>query len=231
MSSNKTRTYGSAAGLIAAGLVAGGVLAGSLTANAADSTPTPSPGSSSSAPRTSGESLLTGDTLAKVKAAVLAKYAGATFDRVETDRDGVYEAHITKADGTRTTVKLDKAFTVTGEDAGHRGGRGGAGETALTGDTLAKVKAAVLAKYAGATFDRVETDRDGTYEAHITRADGTRARIALDKAYAITGEQAGPRQGGGRGHRGGPPADAPGGTGSGDNASSGMPDSSPTQAG
>jgi uncharacterized membrane protein YkoI len=63
------------------------------------------------------------------------------------------------------------------------------GETALTGDTLTKVKDAVLAKYPNATFDRVETDSDGVYEAHITTADGDRVTVELDKSYAITGTE------------------------------------------
>jgi uncharacterized membrane protein YkoI len=194
-----TRTFSrktlSSVGLISAGIVAGGVLAGTMTANAADSTSGST--TTTTAPAKPAETALTGDTLAKVKAAVLAKYPGATFDRVETDSDGVYEAHITKADGTHVTVELDKAYAITGEEAGHGGGPGGHGgrgpggpaETPLTGDTLAKVKAAVLAKYAGATFDRVETDSDGVYEAHITKADGTHVTVELDKSYAITGEE------------------------------------------
>lgn len=62
-----------------------------------------------------GETLLTGDNAAKAKAAALAKVPGATVDRVETDADGggVYEAHITKADGSRATVLMDKDFAVT----------------------------------------------------------------------------------------------------------------------
>jgi hypothetical protein len=63
--------------------------------------------------------LLTGDTAAKVKAAVRRAYPGASFVRVETDSDGVYEAHITKADGTPTTVEVSKAYAVTGEEAMH----------------------------------------------------------------------------------------------------------------
>jgi uncharacterized membrane protein YkoI len=223
MSSSKVRTYGSAAGLVAAGLVAGGVLAASMSANAADGTPSPgtttkpanpNPGDPSK-PQRSDETLLTGDTLAKVKAAVLAKYPGATLVRVETDSDGAYEAHITKKDGTPTTVEVSKAYAVTGEEQRRGGGRhggpggGGPGETALAGDTLAKVKAAVLAKYPGATFDRVETDSDGVYEAHITKRDGTRTTVELDKSFAVTGEEQG---GPGGGHRGpGGPGGAPGG--------------------
>jgi len=177
--------------LVALSLVAVGVVAGGTAAVL--STATASSGA--------GETALTGDTLSKVKAAVLATYPSATFDRVETDSDGVYEAHITTAAGEDVTVELDKAYAITGTEAGrghHDRGRGhhdrdgkggGAGETALTGDTLSKVKAAVLATYPSATFDRVETDSDGIYEAHITTAAGEDVTVELNKAYAITGTE------------------------------------------
>jgi uncharacterized membrane protein YkoI len=64
------------------------------------------------------EQLLTGDTATKVRAAALAKYPGATILRVETDSDGVYEAHLTTTDGKRVTVEVDKASKVTGEESG-----------------------------------------------------------------------------------------------------------------
>jgi uncharacterized membrane protein YkoI len=62
----------------------------------------------------SDETPLTGDTLAKVRAAAQAKVANATIVRVETDADGnaAYEAHIVKADGTPATVYVDKQFNV-----------------------------------------------------------------------------------------------------------------------
>jgi uncharacterized membrane protein YkoI len=73
------------------------------------------------------EEILTGDTAAKVEAAVKAAQPGATIDRMETDADGAtYEAHITKADGTRATVLLDANFAVTGTEEGF-GGPGGHG--------------------------------------------------------------------------------------------------------
>lgn len=133
MQSKKIRMYGGAAGLIASGLVAGGILAGSMTASAA--TPTPSATTSSTAaaaptnpnpgdpskPQRSDETLLTGDTAAKVKAAILAKYPTATITRLETDSDGVYEGHVV-IDGTPTTVEVDKSYAVTGTEqmGGHR---------------------------------------------------------------------------------------------------------------
>ena len=61
------------------------------------------------------ETLLTGDTAAKVKAAALAKVPGATVERVETDADhgSPYEAHLRKADGTELEVLVNKDFAVT----------------------------------------------------------------------------------------------------------------------
>jgi hypothetical protein len=63
----------------------------------------------------SDETPLTGDTLAKVQAAAVAKIgSGATVVRVETDADGhaAYEAHMLKSDGTPVTVYVDKSFSV-----------------------------------------------------------------------------------------------------------------------
>jgi hypothetical protein len=51
-----------------------------------------------------------------VKAAALAKYPGATIQRVETDSDGVYEAHLVTADGKRVTVEVGSDFAITGEE-------------------------------------------------------------------------------------------------------------------
>ena len=71
------------------------------------------------------EELLTGDTADKVKAAALAAVPGGTIERVETDAEGSpYEAHMTKADGTHVTVKVDKDFKVTGTETGGPGGPG-----------------------------------------------------------------------------------------------------------
>ena len=64
----------------------------------------------------SDETLLEGDTAAKVTAAAEAKVPGGTVVRVETDADGhaKYEAHMTKADGTPVTVYVDESFAVVG---------------------------------------------------------------------------------------------------------------------
>lgn len=136
-----TRRWLTPVALGAAGLVAGGVLAGTLSASAAD---TSTPSSSATSGTTSGttapavpggtrdestsqrpdEKLLTGTTASKVTAAALAKHPGATVLRVETDSDGVYEAHLTLADGSRATVEVGKDFTVTGTETGGPSGGG-----------------------------------------------------------------------------------------------------------
>jgi hypothetical protein len=130
------RRWGGRAALAVGGLLVGGVLAGTLTAGAADSNRTANqngaatqnsayggpggqrPGGAvdESKSQRPDEQLLTGDTASKVRAAALAKYPGATVLRVETDSDGVYEAHLTTTDGQRVTVEVDKAFKVTGEE-------------------------------------------------------------------------------------------------------------------
>jgi len=73
-----------------------------------------------------GETLLTGTTADKVKAAALAAEPGATIIRVETDSAGSpYEAHMTKADGTQITLKIDASFKVTSTENGFGAGPNG----------------------------------------------------------------------------------------------------------
>ncbi|MBC7630344.1 hypothetical protein [Aeromicrobium sp.] len=106
-----------AGALLLGGVCAGAVLASSGAATAADGTAASSSSSSDSSKGHSGETALTGTTADKVKAAALAKNPGATIDRVETDSDGVYEAHITTKVGDEITVQIDKSFTVTGTES------------------------------------------------------------------------------------------------------------------
>jgi uncharacterized membrane protein YkoI len=110
--------------------IAVGLAAGSYGIASAASGSGASQGSTSAATRTSArsdgsgrpwggqrsdETPLTGDTLAKVKAAAVAKVGSdATVVRVETDADGnaAYEAHMVETDGTPVTVYVDKEFEV-----------------------------------------------------------------------------------------------------------------------
>jgi len=64
-------------------------------------------------------------------------------------------------------------------------------ETALTGDALAKVTAIANAKVPGGTIVRVETDADGnaTYEAHMTKADGSPVTVYVDSSFNYVSTQ------------------------------------------
>jgi predicted nucleic acid-binding Zn-ribbon protein len=113
--------------LAGGGLVAGGILAGTLSADAATDTAAaatsstrqeaPAATGDPSQPQRSDEQLLTGDTATTVTDAALAKYPDATIQRVETDSDGVYEAHIVTADGQQVVVGVDEDSSVTGTQA------------------------------------------------------------------------------------------------------------------
>jgi uncharacterized membrane protein YkoI len=201
-------TIKSAAGLGAVAALAFGGTQVAIGASNSSSTKKAAAKSQSSGKVRSSETELTGATADSVKAALLAKYPGATISRMSIENDGrstdAYEAHIVKSDGTRLEVFLDKAFAVTGSQADDHGGRGGRhghgrggpgnGEKPVTGATLDSITSAVKAKYSGSTVDRASTETDGkagdAYEAKITKSDGTRLEVFLDKAFKITGEEA-----------------------------------------
>ena len=82
-------------------------------------------------------------------------------------------------------------------------------ETPLTGDTATQAKAAAVASAgAGSTADLATTENDSTiagaaYEVHVTKADGTHARVILDKTYTVLAVDTAPP--GGPGPRGNHP--------------------------
>ena len=58
-------------------------------------------------------------TAATLRAAALKALPGATVYRIETDAgDGVYEVHMTKADGSLVTVKFDRNLKITKVESG-----------------------------------------------------------------------------------------------------------------
>ena len=124
--------------MLAASTITGGAIGAAFLSGGAASaqTSTDSSTSSSDAPATAPaprdpkvgghtangitEELLTGDTAASVTSAAQAAVPDGTIDRVENAAEGAaYEAHMTKADGSHVTVKLDASFNVTGIEAGH----------------------------------------------------------------------------------------------------------------
>ncbi len=124
-----------AATTIGAGL-GGAALAGAATSGTATSSTSTAASGTSTATQTApdpakiahgpGETLLTGTTADKVKAAALAAVPGGAIIRIETDSGGSpYEAHVTQADGTQATVKVDANFKVTATEQGFGAGPGG----------------------------------------------------------------------------------------------------------
>src|SRR4051812_34421702 len=173
-------------------------LGGAAIAGAAGTTSS-SPSATSTPQARPQREALASDVAAKVKAAALAKVPGATV--LETEAGGPenspYHAHIKTSDGTAKVVLVNASFQATdvvdqparggkGGPGRHGGGRG-AGETALTGDTRSKVEAAVLAKYAGATIVRTETNGDSAapYESHITTSAGKELEVLVSKDFAV----------------------------------------------
>ena len=121
--------------LVTAALVAGAGAGAAGIASAASGGSTASSGSSgattaATSPRANpatvthgpGETLLTGSAAASARQAALAAVPGATVIRVESDSSGAaYEAHLTKADGSFVTVKMNSSFKVTDTVSGFGG--------------------------------------------------------------------------------------------------------------
>jgi len=69
-------------------------------------------------------------------------------------------------------------------------------EKSLSAADAALAKAAALKAVPGGTVYRVETDAgDGTYEAHMHRADGTLVTVKLNASFAVTKVESGMGQG------------------------------------
>jgi uncharacterized membrane protein YkoI len=203
------KTLWTAAGI---GAGVGAVTLGAVTFASAQNTAAPTSSSQSQqmhrGPGPHGTPL-TGEDAEKATAAAQAEIPDGTVLHVETDADGTYEAHVRKADGTMVIVTMDADFAVTGVEEftpgmGHHGP--GPHETPLTGEDAEKATAAAQAEIPDGTVLRVETDADGTYEAHVRKADGTMVIVTMDADFAVTGvEEFTPR----KGHRGHGPHGTP----------------------
>jgi len=127
MSSSRVRTLlvtgalmtGAAVG--AAG-IANAAAGGSSSGSQATAPQGAPPGNPADVAHGPGETLLTGTTAQRVRAAALKAVPGASVVRVETDSDGsTYEAHLRKSDGSYVTVKVNASFAVTATDDGFGG--------------------------------------------------------------------------------------------------------------
>ncbi|WP_392468561.1 hypothetical protein ACF3NS_06115 [Arsenicicoccus cauae] len=144
----------------------------------------------------------TADQTAKVKAAVTAKDSTITVTTVQKDPDGSFDVLGTKT-GQQVRVDVSADYqTVTVDTGGGRGRHGGQAQhqhTAVTGDELSKVKAAVTAKDSAVTVSDVQKDPDGSYDVHGTKA-GQPVMVEVSKDLAtVEVRTGGPGAPGGRG--------------------------------
>src|SRR3954453_9494550 len=135
----------------------------------------------------------------------------ATTKAKSTTKKSAKKKHQTNASGS-TSVSDPGSTSVTdpatGKTCGHGhgrpggGGRGGDGAP-LTGDTKTQAEAAAQAAYPDATIRRSSTedpnDSSGAaYEVHLTKADGSKIEVLLDKDFKIIATEAsnrGPHRG------------------------------------
>ena len=100
------------------------------------------------------------------------------------------------ATGNSSTTTSTAASTAApaappGANGGAPWGHERSDETLLTGDALSKVTAIANSKVPGGTIVRVETDADGvaTYEAHMTKSDGTPVTVYVDSNFQFVSVQ------------------------------------------
>ncbi|WP_250007930.1 hypothetical protein [Actinoplanes sp. M2I2] len=183
------------AGTAAAGLV---ILGGATLADAATKTSaTSSTPNGYGHPGASNDTPVTGDELAKVTAAVKAKDSAVTVTNVRKNSEGSYRVFATKA-GAPVMYKVSADLkTITERQGGHRGGgRGEAAGTAVTGDELAKVTAAVKVKEPAVTVSVVRKDSDGSYHVLGTKA-GNRVMYEVSADLTTVTERHGEERRGG----------------------------------
>ncbi|MGH8962076.1 MAG: hypothetical protein ACRDWT_12965 [Jatrophihabitantaceae bacterium] len=122
---------------------------------------------------------------------------------------------------TSSTPTTSSSYTAPANQPGAGAAKGKVGgsapvrsdEKAVSATLAAKLKAAALKALPGGTVYRVETDAgDGTYEAHMTKSDGTLVTVKFDRNLTVTKVESGmgtgdpaPKGGnGGPGGRSGP---------------------------
>src|SRR3954451_21421658 len=150
---------------------------------------------------------VTGDAATKAKAAAEKSVgSGSSAGAVTTDFGGDgYEVTVTKSDGSKVEIHLDKSFNLIKGHRGH-GGPGGFGgprpgsaahedaEKPVTGDAATKAKAAAEKSVgSGSTAGAVTTDFGGDgYEVTVTKSDGSKVEIHLDKSFNVMQGHGGP---------------------------------------
>ncbi|HTJ34275.1 MAG TPA: hypothetical protein VL738_13685 [Dactylosporangium sp.] len=184
-------------GLAAAGVVTAGVFVFGAASLASAETAAPSPSASSGAGSHKNDgghgagTAVTGEELAKVSAAVKAKDSAVTVDKAWKGPDGAYHVLGTKNDAKvffNVSADLKTVSQGTGKPGGHEKG------TAVTGEDLAKVTAAVKAKDPAVTVDKAWKDPDGAYHVLGTKNDAKVIFKVSGDLKTVTQDTHGPRK-------------------------------------
>jgi hypothetical protein len=132
-------------------------------------------------------------------AAVAGLAGGNLLNALPTSADSTTSSTTSSTQSSDTSSASDPADAPDPTQGGHVG-QNGTKEELLTGDTASKAKAAALAAVPGASVDRVENDAEGaTYEAHLTKSDGSHVTVKLDANFKVTSTESGPDGHGGPG--------------------------------
>jgi uncharacterized membrane protein YkoI len=121
--------------------------------------------------------------------AVIGTAAGSLLGTLPTSAESG-----TNSTGAALTAASTSTTPQNGNSDPAKGGHTANGKTEqlLTGDTAEKAKAAALAAVPGGTIIRVENDAEGaTYEAHMTKSDGSQVTVKMDSNFKVTGTEAG----------------------------------------
>jgi peptidase YpeB-like protein len=129
--------------------------------------------------------------------------AGAEWATLDRDAAGSWNAHVLRADGSITDVRLDDQLRVVGvADAAVAASASVPAQAASDDDYEAPIAAsdieragkAALDAVGGGTVKSVDRDREGgaTWEVEVTKTDGTEVDVLLDaqfKVIRVGGEQ------------------------------------------
>ncbi|MFL5926618.1 MAG: PepSY domain-containing protein [Gaiellaceae bacterium] len=121
------------------------------------------------------------------KAALLAMVVGIAGGSYGIASAATGNSSTTASTAATTAAPAAPSRANAGAPWGHRR----SDETLLTGDALTKVTAIASSKVPGGTIVRVETDADGvaTYEAHMTKSDGTPKTVYVDSNFQFVSVQ------------------------------------------
>ena len=135
---------------------------------------------------------VTGPEASEAIAAALRATDGGTANSVERDdEDGaVWEVEVTRTDGTTVDVRMDAKYEVVvidSDDESEDSDASDDAEETVTAAEESQATAAALKATKGGTVGDVERDDENgaVWEVEVTRADGSRVDVRLDKNYKV----------------------------------------------